>query len=66
MNDEIGKLSQALATNEFMRILRAMGHDVIHVPVREKTTDGRIFVWHKPFIDDSEALKALNKFKGGE
>lgn len=65
MNDEIKDLSTRLRELEFMQIIRKLGYETTTVPTWGKDEDGRPFVWHKPFIDDKEAIEALIKFRRG-
>lgn len=66
INNDIEKTSVALTENEFKNILSKLGHHVVIVPQFAVMPDGRKFVWHKPFISDVEADKALAKFRRGE
>lgn len=65
MNDEIKELSTRLREFEFMQIIRKLGYETTTIPAWAKDEDGRMFVWHKPFIDDEEAMNALTKFRRG-
>ena len=65
MSDEIKDLSTRLRELEVMQIIRKLGYETTSVPTWGKDERGRLFVWHKPFIDDREAIEALTKFRRG-